>query len=122
MKKLFSFADVIVICAVLIISVAGYACSAYAASGNKKYAVIEVSGEVFARYEMNMKTPVTVDVNGKNKVEISKDYVKVVFADCPDKLDVRRGKITKAGSVIICMPNEMLVRIDGKSDFDAISG
>lgn len=87
-----------------------------------KTVVIEVDGELYASYDMNKIDGVkTVDVNGKNTVEITKDYARAVYADCPDKLDVRRGKITKAGQIIVCLPNKMTVRIIGEKVYDDIS-
>ncbi len=114
-----SKADILIICAVLIFSLGGYVFAGSKSSGGKT-AVIEVGGEVFGRYPM--RGELSVDVNGKNTVEITEKYVRVTYADCPDKLDVKQGKIENAGQVIVCLPNKMTVRIEGgDSKYDAVS-
>ncbi len=112
--------DIIIICVILLFSAGGYVLAGMESGNADKTAVIEVGGEVFGRYPMQGNT--LVDVNGKNTVEITSDYVRVVYADCPDKLDVRRGKITRSGEIIVCLPNRMTVRIEGSDNkYDAIS-
>ncbi len=102
--------------------IAGYFATGFFLGGNEKYAVIEVDGKVFAKYNMTTLTaPVQVNVNGHNTVEITKDYAKSIYADCDDRLDVKQGKITSPGQIIICMPNRMTVRITGKSGLDAVA-
>ena len=52
---------------------------------------------------------------GRNLVEIGRDYVRVIEADCPDKLDVLQGAITRPGQVIVCLPNRMIIEIRGEA-------
>ena len=111
--------DYFIAAIVLIISVSGYFLTGFAFAGNDKRVIIHCDGEVFAEYPMTETR--TVDVKGHNKVEITPQYVRVIYADCPDKLDVKQGKISSVGSIIICMPNKMTVRIAGGSEIDAIS-
>lgn len=49
-------------------------------------------------------------------------YIKE--SDCPDKVCVRSDRISKSGESIICAPNRVAVRIDGKKGNtpDAITG
>ena len=111
--------DFVIAVIVLILSLAGYLTTGFVLAGEQKNVIIEVGGEIFASYPMTETR--TVDVNGHNTVEITPEYVRVTDADCPDKLDVKQGKITSPGSIIVCMPNQMTVRIAGESEIDAIS-
>ncbi len=112
-------ADVFIAAVVIAISLTGYFLTGFAASGKEKMVVIESEGKIFAQYPMTEN--ITVDVKGHNKVEITPEYVRVVYADCPDKIDVRQGKISTPGSLIVCAPNKMTVRITGESEIDAVS-
>ncbi len=112
-------ADVFIAVVVLIISLVGYVVTGFAAFEETKKVIIESEGEIFAEYPMTEN--ITVDVKGHNTVEITPDYVRVIHADCPDKIDVRQGKISLPGSVIVCMPNKMTVRITGETEIDAVS-
>lgn len=92
-------------------------------SGNEpKTVVIEVDGQVYAEYETDkIKGEKIVDVYGKNTVRITNEYAEVIYADCLDKRDVKQGKITKPGQIIVCLPNKMTVTIKDKREYDDIS-
>lgn len=111
--------DVFIAVAVVLISVLGYFLTGAALAGEHKKVVIESEGKVFAEYPMTENK--VVDVKGHNKVEITPDYVRVIFADCPEQTDVKQGKISSPGSIIVCLPNKMTVRIVGETEIDAIS-
>ncbi len=114
-------ADWAIICFVLLFSVAVCFFCGFSDS-RPKTAVIEVDGKVFAEYEMSgIKGEKIVDVYGKNKVKITRDYAEVIYADCPDKRDVKQGKITKSGQIIVCLPNKMTVTVKDKKEYDDIS-
>ncbi len=55
-------------------------------------------------------------------VEISGEAARVVRADCPDKVCEKSGEISRAGEIVICVPNRMSIEIDGNASFDAIAG
>ena len=112
-------ADVIIASAVILLSVFGYFLTGAALAGTQKKVVIESEGELFAEYPMTENK--IVDVKGHNKVEITPDYVRVIYADCPEQTDVKQGKISVPGSIIVCLPNKMTVRIVGETEIDAIS-
>ena len=60
---------------------------------------------------------------GTNKVRIEHDGVYMENANCPDKLCVHQGRISRTGQSIICLPNKIIVEIVGKKpDVDAVSG
>lgn len=114
-------ADFIVICFVAVFSAtASFMCGF--AETETKTAVIEVDGRVYAEYEMdNISKEKIVDVYGGNTVKITNEYIEVIYADCPDKLDVKQGKITKPGQIIVCLPNKMTVMIKDTKVYDDIS-
>ena len=79
--------------------------------------VITVDGEEYASYNFSeIDETKTIEINtdyGMNTVEITKDSVRVTEADCPDKLDVKEGAISKANEMIICLPNRLMIEIEG---------
>ena len=96
--------DIVIAVFVLTVSFAGYFLTGAVLAGENKKVVIESEGKIFAEYPMNESR--TVDVKGHNTVEITPEYVRVVYADCPDKTDVKQGKISSPGNIIVCMPNK----------------
>ncbi len=74
---------------------------------NQEYATFNFS-DIKDRKAIEIKTEY-----GSNTVVIEKDGVYVSEADCPDKLDVKAGKISKASQVIVCIPNRLMIEIKG---------
>ena len=57
--------------------------------------------------------PVLIVVDGSG--------VRIVDSRCPHKLCVRMGAINHAGDWIACVPNKLVIRIEGDSAVDAIT-
>jgi len=55
------------------------------------------------------------------KVVVSGGAVRVVDADCPDKICEKRGAISRKGDSIVCLPNKLVVKITGEGEVEAIS-
>lgn len=116
--------DSLVFTAVFLLSFALYfLCTGF--SEGAVYVEIEVAGKPYARYEMKQfAQPREVKIQtqyGTNTVLISDKEVRMVQADCPDKLDVKQGAVRKAGEAIVCLPHQLVVKISGERDLDAIS-
>lgn len=63
-----------------------------------------------------------IDIDGHNKVVIADGEVWMEAADCPDRLCVAQGKISRSGQTIICLPNRVMVTIKGgKSEYDGVA-
>ena len=60
---------------------------------------------------------------GCNVVKIEQGKISVFEADCPDKLCVHQGRISRPGQILVCLPNRFLVELRGgaedASDVDA---
>ncbi|KPU27846.1 hypothetical protein TR13x_00345 [Caloranaerobacter sp. TR13] len=83
-----------------------------------KYIRITVNGKVIKKitFGKNMIGK-TIDIRtkyGYNKIEIGEGKVRVIDADCPDKLDVKQGWISKPGEIIVCLPNKLTIEIVGE--------
>lgn len=52
-----------------------------------------------------------------------KDGVTFVHSECDDKLCEKRGKMTKSGDTMACVPQKVVVvlRNDKKTDFDSVA-
>jgi len=59
--------------------------------------------------EVSFKGPV-----GETMLVVRRGEVFIRRSDCRDKVCVRMGRIHKAGSWIACVPNRLLVRIEGE--------
>lgn len=82
-----------------------------------KYVSIQVNGEeikkvIFDKKIIGEQIAINTE-HGFNLVEIGDESVKVVDADCPDKIDVKQGSISKIGETIVCLPNKLVIEIKG---------
>ena len=85
--------------------------------------VIEVDGEVYASYDMDEVKgiiPVSTPNGGENRVWVQEDLVFMDKANCPDQICVKQGAIKDGSVPIVCLPNKVIVRIEGgESGLDA---
>ena len=82
---------------------------------------IYLDGKLYGEYRLEEITTERIvkisSIYGKNILRITSGGAQMLEASCPDKKDVKDGKITKAGQVIICVPNRVLVKlVAGKAD------
>ncbi len=53
---------------------------------------------------------------GYNKVIIEEEKIGIIEADCPDKVCIRPGFISKPGQSLICLPHKLSISIEGNAD------
>jgi hypothetical protein len=58
---------------------------------------------------------------GESIIEIKNKKVRMLSSPCPDKLCVKQGWIDKTSQSIICVPNRIIIKIEGRADFDALT-
>ncbi len=88
-------------------------------SRGSKTAVI-TCGEV--QRELSLETDGVFNVEGA-ELEVKDGRIRLVNADCPDKLCEKTGFIGAPGQSIICVPKKITVSISGESaEFDATIG
>lgn len=63
----------------------------------------------------------TIKINNSNTIIINEGHVFMSEANCPDKVCINQGKISKNGEQIICLPNQVVIAIvsNQNSDTDA---
>ena len=75
-------------------------------------AVVTVDGEEYGRYPLSEDAK--IPIGNTNTLEIKDGEAKMAEADCPDKLCMKMPAIHKNGETIICLPNKIVVTIEGK--------
>jgi hypothetical protein len=77
--------------------------------------LIEVNGGVVHKALLAETQTIQVQgVHGSLTVEIQEGKVSVRAAECPNRICVRTGWRSRAGEVIVCVPNKTLIRILGE--------
>jgi len=100
----------------------------YAFSNAQKYVSVQVNGVEIKKilYDPSLighTIPVETEY-GYNLIELGDEEVRVIEADCPDKIDVKQGHIHRIGETIVCLPNRLVIEIKGEqkdTEVDIIS-
>lgn len=90
---------------------------------------VTVDGKIYAIYPMETETTVEIGQTGV-QLSIAKGKVCIAVSDCPDKLCMRAGSLSKddVGKSLICLPNRVAVTIlsgnnnSKQSEVDGIVG
>ena len=89
----------------------------FAFCGAPDTVIIELDGKEYAKYPLKqINSSKSIEIKseyGYNKIELFSDGVRVTESDCPDKLDVLQGKITKTNEYIVCLPHRLVIRLAG---------
>ena len=82
-------------------------------------AVITEDGNIVKRITLNeLSEPLEFSIDNRyhNHIRAEKGRISFTEADCPDKTCVRTGWIDKPGQVSACLPNGVLIKLEGKTD------
>jgi hypothetical protein len=85
---------------------------------NEVYVEIEVDGKLYKKVPLqNHEEIIKIEsAEGVNIIEITQGKVHVEDANCPDKVCVKDGFISKPGQILVCLPNRVLIQIKGQND------
>jgi len=83
--------------------------------------LIQVDGKDFLRLSLSENKIIAVPGPGVSIIEIKDGRVRMLSSPCPDKLCIKEGYIDKAGQVIICIPNRIVIKIEGRAGLDALT-
>ncbi|MFH0957145.1 MAG: NusG domain II-containing protein [Pseudomonadota bacterium] len=85
---------------------------------------IESRNQLVGRYSLHQERDVTVvGPLGETKVRIKRGRVSIISSPCPNHYCVNMGESNASGSALVCVPNEIIVRVGGDEtkELDAIS-
>ncbi len=117
--------DKVLIIFIIAVSLLSFAyTNRYYFSSQDKYVSVQVNGKEIKKVLYDEKLightiPIQTEY-GYNLLEIGDQRVRVIEADCPNKLDVKQGYISKVGEIIVCLPNKLVIEIKGIEEDDDI--
>ena len=90
-------------------------------TGTGAQAVVTVEGREIGRYPL--KKSGTFPLNGgTNILVVENGEAWVSEANCPDKVCMGMGKISRNGEFIACLPNRLLVVVEGAAEASPVDG
>ena len=81
-------------------------------TGDGAVAVVTVDGEEVGRYSLNKNGTFPLN-GGSNTLVVENSEAWVSEANCPDKVCMGMGKISRNGEFIACLPNRLIVVVEG---------
>ncbi|MBQ3373166.1 MAG: NusG domain II-containing protein [Oscillospiraceae bacterium] len=117
-KRDFILIGVLLLCALLLLFVLK--------GGQRKeegaVAVVTVDGTEIGRYPLSRDGTFLLN-GGSNTLVIEDGEAWVSEANCPDKLCTGFGKISRNGQIIVCLPNKLIVSVEGgeEAEVDAVA-
>ena len=79
-----------------------------------EYVSVKADGMEIARLPLDEDC--VFRVGDGNTIEICGGSVRMMEADCPDKICVKTGSISRSGQSIVCAPHKVVVTVIGKND------
>ncbi len=84
------------------------------------YAEITISGKHYKTVPLSSnkgEDSFIVDSSlGTNVILIKDNSIAIIDADCPDKLCLEPGFVSKPGQAIVCLPNQLMVEVKGSTE------
>ncbi|MDD2736415.1 MAG: NusG domain II-containing protein [Desulfuromonadaceae bacterium] len=96
----------------------------FSSAVNTTQAIVVVRGAIIRRITLPVAGKSTFVVQGRvgaATVEIEGDRVRMREAHCSGQVCVNQGWVSHPGQTIVCIPGEILVRIEGAAAVDAIT-
>ena len=124
--RMITLADRLLIGILVVASLAGiiYPAFVFRAEGGVAQVIISVDGKVVRSVKLDGHHEVirVEGTDGYDVVEIFDNKVRIVEADCPDKLCLKQGWIAWSPQQLVCLPNRVVVKIINslKPDVDAV--
>jgi len=110
-----TFFDILLIVAILIVGVSSFFLVRSKVEPGENIEIF-ISSELKGVYSLNENRTIELTENtGKIFIRIEDRMVWILETSCPHKICQRMGKKKKAQDMVICVPNEMVIRITGKT-------
>lgn len=123
MRRRFGRADVVLVGVFAAVCLAAF--FLFFLRGEGASVVVTRDGEVIGRYRLSEDRTVEIaDASGRvtNVLVIAGGRADMTEADCPDRLCVRQRAIQRAGESLVCLPNRVVVTVEGgKEELDGIA-
>lgn len=102
--------DIITILTILIIGITAFIVIKLVSPHGEK-AVISVDGNVISEHSLDNSSEFTVKEAKGAVIEIENGQLRVKSSDCPDKICVNTGYISKEGEKIVCLPKKLIIEV-----------
>lgn len=87
-------------------------------------AVVIKDGQELKRINLDsLEKPISLEIEDEyyDRIVAEKGRIRFQDADCPDKVCISTGWISRPGQIAVCLPNRLILKIEGSdSEIDTI--
>ncbi len=110
--------DIIILAALLFTFISAYLLTR---SQVGERAMVEYDGEILAVFVLTgEQQSYNLPQNPNVELSFGEEGVHFVHSDCPDQVCVDAGVLRRAGEAAACLPNKVMVYIEGDSETDVV--
>ena len=116
--------EIIAVLILVLIAVVSFVCIRFFVEGKGKYVKVYVNNKLTKTFDLNKDREYFIETKvGYNLLIIKNNKVRILDADCPNKICVDKGYISKNDESIICLPHHVVVTVesDKPSKVDAVA-
>lgn len=117
--KFFKKSDIYIIAAIIAVSLLSWGIHSLATKDDKPKAEIYLYSELVKTIDLSKGEDVHFSVEGEPDVVFhvtSDGKIRFEASDCPDKLCIKSGALSKPGQFAACLPNGLVLKIVGTKD------
>lgn len=82
--------------------------------------VVEVAGQVVFTAPLDQTRQVGLNGPlGTTELRIADGQARILSSPCPNKICIGMGAVTRSGELLACVPNRLLVRVEGGNNREA---
>lgn len=93
-------------------------------TGHGSQVEIKIAQKLYGTYALSVDQEIIVkDEDGHTLITcyIDEGKIQVISSNCPDKICIDDGSIEKSGQTIVCLPNQIVIKIiNDDSEFDGV--
>lgn len=116
--------EIIAVLILVLIAVVSFVCVRFFAEDYGKYVKVYVNEKLTKTFDLTKDCEYFIETKiGYNLLIIKNGKARILDADCPNRICVDKGAISKNGESIICLPHNVVVTIDSSEnkDVDAVA-
>lgn len=121
-RKLINKKDFLLIILLVIISIVFFVLYNYLNFSERVKAELVVDGKIIKEISLDKDMTFELEKNHNIVFEIKDKKIRFLRSDCPDKICVNTGFISKGGQSAVCLPNKVSLRITADNKDDEIDG
>lgn len=114
--------ELIIIVILLIISLTGFLL--FRSNGQGTKVEIKIAQKLYGTYDLSLDQEIIImGEDGPPLITcfINDGKIQVISSNCPDKICIEDGAIKLSGQTIVCLPNQIVIKIIGEdSELDGV--